>query len=333
MIKIDLITGFLGSGKTTFIRHYAKWLISQGKNIAILENDYGAINVDMMLLDDLQGDHCDVEMVVGGGDWDCHRRRFKSKLITLGMLGYDRVIVEPSGIYDVDEFFDVLNEDPIDQWYEIGSVISIVDARLEHELSDESDYLLTSQTCNAGRIVLSRTQIATQDQITDTMDHMKRAWKKFECNRQLTDGDILARDWEKLTDADYTSVMNAGYVLKDHVKEMVSHENAYDSFFYMDVHISPEQLKDRVEKLVHDEKAGNVIRVKGFVKDADGKWIELNATKEGVETAIVPKGQEVIIVIGEHLNRNVVNGYWNYKYGTSKTNVHEDGSDASHDQV
>ncbi len=56
MIKIDLITGFLGSGKTTFIKEYAKYLIDSGEKICILENDYGAVNVDMVLLQDLFGD-------------------------------------------------------------------------------------------------------------------------------------------------------------------------------------------------------------------------------------------------------------------------------------
>lgn len=60
----------------------------------------------------------------------------------MGMCGYDRVIVEPSGIYDVDEFFDVLHDEPLDKWYEIGNVITIVDAKLEPELSEEADYLL-----------------------------------------------------------------------------------------------------------------------------------------------------------------------------------------------
>ena len=53
MVKIDLITGFLGSGKTTFIKKSAKYLIDSGYNIGILENDYGAVNVDIMLLQDL----------------------------------------------------------------------------------------------------------------------------------------------------------------------------------------------------------------------------------------------------------------------------------------
>ena len=115
MIIIDLITGFLGSGKTTFIKKYARYLMDQGLKIGILENDFGAVNVDMLLLQELLGEQCDLEMVSGGCDKDCHIRRFKTKLIAMGMSGYDRVIVEPSGIFDVDEFFDSLREDPLDQ--------------------------------------------------------------------------------------------------------------------------------------------------------------------------------------------------------------------------
>ena len=134
MVQIDLITGFLGSGKTTFIKAYAQYLMKQGLKIGILENDFGAVNVDMLLLQELLGDQCDLEMVSGGCDSDCHRRRFKTKLIAMGMSGYDRVLVEPSGIYDVDEFFDALHEEPLDQWYEVKNVIAIVDAKLEKKL-------------------------------------------------------------------------------------------------------------------------------------------------------------------------------------------------------
>ena len=128
MIKVDLITGFLGAGKTTFLKKYAGYFIKQGKKVGILENDYGAVNVDMLLLNELRGDNCELEMVAGACDDDCHKRRFKTKLISMGMSGYDRVIIEPSGIFDVDEFFDSLREDPLDRWYEIGFVITIVDA-------------------------------------------------------------------------------------------------------------------------------------------------------------------------------------------------------------
>ena len=58
MIKIDLITGFLGSGKTTFIKRYVSYLKSLGQRICILENDFGAVNVDMLLLQDVMGEQC-----------------------------------------------------------------------------------------------------------------------------------------------------------------------------------------------------------------------------------------------------------------------------------
>ena len=156
MIKIDLITGFLGSGKTTFIKKYARHLIDQGERVCILENDYGAINIDMVLLGDLLGPNCELEMVVGGDGHEAHQRRFRTKLINISMLGFTRVIVEPSGIYDVDEFFDTLYESPLDRWYEAGSVISIVDPWQTQDLSEELRYILMSETARAGKIVFSK---------------------------------------------------------------------------------------------------------------------------------------------------------------------------------
>ena len=88
MVKIDLITGFLGSGKTTFIKKYATYLMRKGLNIGILENDHGAVNVDMMLLQELRGDQCELEMISGGCDAETHRRRFRTKLISMGMTGF-----------------------------------------------------------------------------------------------------------------------------------------------------------------------------------------------------------------------------------------------------
>ena len=185
MVKIDLITGFLGSGKTTFLKKYAKRLMEQGQNIGILENYFGAVNVDMMLLQELEGEQCELEMISGGCDPETHRRRFRTKLIAMGMCGYDRVIVEPSGIYDMDEFFDVLHEEPLDQWYEIGSVITIMNAKLEDTLSEEAEYLLASEAANAGCIVLSRGQDASPEEIAKTRAHLNCALQAVHCSRQF----------------------------------------------------------------------------------------------------------------------------------------------------
>ena len=212
MVKIDLITGFLGAGKTTFLKKYAQYWMEQGCQIGILENDYGAVNVDMMLLQDLEGEQCELEMVAGACDYDCHKRRFKSKLISMGMCGYDRVLVEPSGIYDVDEFFDTLCEEPLDRWYEIGNVIAIVDAKLEENMSAQSEYLLACQTANAGLVVFSKSQEAEEEEMGRTIRHLNQAMEQVQCRRRFGT-EILAKDWEQFTAQDWAQIASCGYVL------------------------------------------------------------------------------------------------------------------------
>ena len=303
MIRIDLITGFLGSGKTTFIHEYARYLIGKGLNIGILENDYGAINVDMMLLDDLPQDKCELEMVIGG-DYDCHRRRFKTKLISMAMSGYDRVLVEPSGIYDVDEFFDVLYEEPLDRFYEKGNVITIVDAHLPDNLSEESDYLLAAQAANAGLIVFSRAQEADDAEISGVITHINRALEKYKCSRRIDTG--LSKDWSRLTGDDFSLIENCGYVPADHVRLQVDHENAYSSLFYMNASLNEEELRTAAEKLFADPVYGTVIRVKGFVPQTENKWLEINATKNKITVMHACRGQAVLIVIGEKLKKDKI---------------------------
>ena len=303
MVKIDLITGFLGSGKTTFIKKYARYLLDQGLNIGILENDFGAVNVDMMLLKDLEGDHCELEMVSGGCDADCHRRRFKTKLIAMGMCGYDRVIVEPSGIFDMDEFFDILREEPLDQWYEIGSVIAVVDAGLDCGQSEAADYLLASEAAGAGCIVLSKVKNVSAEQTEAVKAHLEQAMKKVGCRRSLF-GHIIASDWEQFTEEDYQRLMNCGYEPASYRKTDAA--AAFDSLFFMNLELTAEELKERTARLFEEPGCGHILRVKGFVKAEDGRWLELNATRREHTLAVSPDGQEVLIVIGEQLSKETI---------------------------
>lgn len=309
MVKIDLITGFLGSGKTTFIKKYAKYLIDQGENIGILENDYGAVNVDMMLLKDLEGENCELEMIAGGCDAECHRRRFRTKLIAMGMCGYDRVIVEPSGIYDVDEFFDVLRDDPIDRWYEIGNVITVVDAKLEPELSDQADYLLASEAANAGCIVLSRSQEAEDAEIENTVAHLNHAMEKVQCKRRFQN-DIIIKDWDTFDNTDYEKLLSCGYVSESYRKMHIEEGETFKSLYFMNLDKTKDEITEAAKKVLEDGECGKVFRVKGFLKDKEEKWLELNATHQEIRTAPISEGQEVVIVIGEEMNEAKIRGYF-----------------------
>lgn len=302
MVKIDLITGFLGAGKTTFIRKYAEYLMDKGLSIGILENDYGAVNVDMMLLQDMSGDNCELEMVAGGCDYDCHRRRFKTKLISMGMCGYDRVIVEPSGIYDVDEFFDVLHEEPLDNWYKIGNVITIVDSKLDNDMSVHSDYMLACQLADAGSVILSRTKDADKSDIDNTIVHLNNALKNVRCSRVL-DKEIICKDWDTFTEKDYEKILNSGYVMENYTKLFSQDDEGFQSVYYMNKKFTKDELQKIIKEVMDDKKCGNIFRVKGFMKISDNSWIQLNATHNEIRIEPIDKGQEVIIIIGEELDK------------------------------
>lgn len=309
MVKIDLITGFLGSGKTTFLKKYAKYLLDQGYNIGILENDFGAVNVDMMLLQELMGEQCELEMVAGGCDYDCHKRRFKTKLISMGMCGYDRVLVEPSGIYDVDEFFDVLNEEPLDRWYEIGNVFTIVDATLDNELSEQSEYLLASQVAQAGEIILSKTEEATEEQRKDTIAHLNRVMEQFQCKRRFGD-EVNGKGLIELSNEDFERMITAGYTHDSHTKLWFTHDEAFQSLYFMNLQMSEDKLRCAVKEIMNDEECGKVFRVKGFMQVEPDKWVELNATKTKLTIKPIETGQEILIIIGEELVEERIKKYF-----------------------
>ena len=302
MVQVDLITGFLGAGKTTFLRRYAAYLAKQGYRICILENDFGAVNVDAMLVQDLLAEGCEIETISGGCDCDTHQRRLRTKLISMAMRGFDRILMEPSGIFDVDEFFDVLREDPLDRWYTIGNMIAIVDALLPETLSPQADYLLASETANAGLVLLSRSQLATEAQCSAAKAHLTRALAACKCSRTLREEEIWAKDWNCLTDAEMAQIAACGYRQASCEKLYFDEHKAFTSVYLLESGLGREQLSRNIPKLFSDPGCGQVLRVKGFVPE-DGRWYELNATADGLTASPILQGQEVLIVIGEGLQK------------------------------
>lgn len=305
MIKIDLITGFLGAGKTTFIRKYAQYLISRGMHIGIIENDFGAVNVDMLLLEDLEGDFCDVEPIVGGNvasDW---KRRFKAKLIALAMQGTERVLVEPSGIYDVDTFFEVLYDEPVNRWYEIGDVITIVNAKMDERLSEQAEFLLMSQVANSGRILFSKQEYASVTDMETTEQYLAGLLKRYNCDENIHDK-IVTKSWNDFEESDFVDLMNASWTSASYKRLQFNNDDIFTSLFFMNVVIPEKELKTRIQKLFHSDIFGTVFRVKGFFHNKEDQWIEINATKEHFEKKVIKNGQEVVIVIGENMQRSEI---------------------------
>ncbi|SCX83980.1 GTPase, G3E family [Lachnospiraceae bacterium XBB2008] len=311
MIKIDLITGFLGSGKTTFIKYYAKHFLDAGHRICILENDFGAINVDRVLLQDLLGEDCGMEMIVGGDGSEAHQRRMRTKLIAMAMSGYERIIVEPSGIFDVDELFDLLYDEPIDHWYEMGNVITIVDTGLPDDLSDESDYLLASECAYAGRLILSRTQLHDDLVQEKVIDHINSAMEKIGSRRRFSlKEDTETANWDDLTPADFERLSECGYVRDSFVKQQVVENGHFSSLFCYYLELDEKDLTDRIEALFRDPECAGVFRIKGYMHTKEGRLIRINATREAVEITDCDEVQDVLILIGEALDASAIRRYF-----------------------
>ena len=196
--KVDLVTGFLGAGKTTFIKKYARYLLDKGCKIGVLENDFGAVNVDMLLLQELLDENCDLEMV-SAADKDCHR---------------------------------------------------------------------------------------------------------------MTKPEIIMKDWSELTDEDMERIANSGYEPDSHEKLWFDQDKAYTSLYFMNMKLPDNAMEDAVSRLMSDSKCGRIFRVKGFMQNAEGKWLELNATHKNITVKPIERGQAVFIVIGEGLDKEHIDGYF-----------------------
>lgn len=312
MTKVDLITGILGSGKTTFIRKYAQYFIRQGKRIAILLNDYGAVNIDMAMLSDLKCDNCELTMIVGGADADCYKRRFKTQLISLGMQHFDRVIIEPSGIFDMDQFFDTLYESPLDKWFECGSIITVADAGLEDELSDEMEFMLGSEAACCGKLILSKLE-NTSEEVSQVsahiISHINRSLEFIKCRRRFSENDMLSKKWNDLTDEDFASLSMAGYRNESYVKLYNRDTVTSKVHYFMHINMDNELISSVINNIMTDLSCGKVFRIKGSLPADDGSWIRINCMPDSFSVTPAAEGQAVLIVIGDNLSKEKIDEY------------------------
>ncbi len=319
MTKVDLITGILGAGKTTFIKKYAGYLLGKGLRIAILENDFGAVNVDMMILQELRCENCAIEMISGGCDPDCHKRRFKTQLIALGMQHFDRVIIEPSGIFDMDEFFDLIHDSPLDRWFEIGSIITIADPETDEFLSEQMEYLLASQASCCGKLVVSKINPDENFSKDTVLNKINNALSAIKCDRKLSEKDIFIKNWDNLNDEDFENIKNSSYRCSSYVKKFNIEDIGGEVHYFMHIKLPDDLIEKITCDIMSDEKCGNITRLKGFLPCSDG-WLKINITPEKSEISPVSDGQPVIITIGKNINKNTIDEYFK-KYNSDSEYV------------
>ena len=150
------------------------------------------------------------------------------------------------------------------------------------------------------RRVLKRLAVADADAtLNNTMSLIK-------CKRRFNKEDCL--DLETLNNDDFNSILHSGYELEGFIKMFFKKEEAFSTMFFMNQAITKEELIHATQSIFNDSECGKVFRIKGFIPEND-QWIELNAAKDQITTETIAKGQEIIIVIGESLNKEKIEEY------------------------
>ena len=114
--------------------------------------------------------------------------------------------------------------------------------------------------------------------------------------------------WDALTDADLAALAACGYRQASCEKLHFDEHEAFSSLCFLEQHLTLQQLQAAADHLFAEAACGHVLRVKGFAPDPQGTtgWLELNATAAGRTLEPIPQGQDVLIVIGEGLDKAAI---------------------------
>ena len=168
--------------------------------------------------------------------------------------------------------------------------------------------MLAQQLACAGKVLMSRIQCVSEAQEKATENFLQNALEEFQCNRVL-EKDICRKNWNEMQAEDFEELTKSGYRTDHCAKLWMDQREAYSSVYYMNLPIQPEELKKAAEAILKDGECGRVFRIKGFLKEKDGSWLECNITHDQMSVEPITNGQEVIIVIGEQLNQEKIDQY------------------------
>ncbi|MBO7710070.1 MAG: GTP-binding protein [Lachnospiraceae bacterium] len=195
MTKIDIISGFLGAGKTTLIRK----LISEafkGQKIVLIENEFGEIGIDGGFLKDAginiteMNSGCICCSLVGD---------FGEALgQVMRQFAPDRIIIEPSGVGKLSDVRRAVENVAQECDIEINSLVTVADATKVKLYMKNFGEFYNNQVESAGTIILSRTQKISQERLDAAIEMIR------EKNATAT---IITTPWDDLTGTQIVETM------------------------------------------------------------------------------------------------------------------------------
>ncbi|MGG5460052.1 CobW family GTP-binding protein [Clostridium sp. B9] len=303
-MKVDIISGFLGAGKTTLIKKLLDTLVNKEK-IAIVENEYGEVGIDGVLLQDRR---IEVKEINSGCICCTIKGDFKKNILDI-ILNYrpDRIIIEPSGVANLSQVLESINEADI-EGLRINMKITMVDAQnIDMYMKNFGDFY-RSQLVNANTIILTRIEKLNNDEITEVCNKIKSV------NNKAT---IITTELDKLSAERIIQVSEkkvepliSNTAIKKPTSLGIRRVSAPEIFENWGVETPKAfEYKDvlKILREFQENKHGEVLRAKGILKAKDNSWIKFDFVPN--DLSIVDYKSDYtgrVCVIGRNLDRESI---------------------------
>ena len=287
-MKILLVSGFLGAGKTTFIKEMAKNI---NLEFVVLENEYADIGVDGNFLDEK---NLNVWEMSEGCICCSMKGDFKSSIKRIySEINPEYLIIEPTGVGMLSSIIENIREIDNND-IEILSPITLIDITSFNEYLETFNNFFIDNLKNTGKVILTKLENSSHFEI----ENIKNEILKINNNLEIltTDYRTFPKKWfgEILNKSIDNKIIDKNFSLKTHINlRTFSKENI--NLKTMD------ELGLFLNKLVNGD-FGKIYRAKGIVK-VDGYWGKFNLVYKNFEMEPVTDAKKTkIVIIGNNLD-------------------------------
>lgn len=305
-IKLDIVSGFLGAGKTTLI----KKLVTEGykdEKIVVLENEFGKVGIDT---DILKNTGVEVEEITAGCICCSSSGDFLSSMEDIiNKFSPNRIIVEPTGVAKLSEILRACNDFKFKGLFEANNIISVLDVKRFDFVSSYSKVFVDDQIAVSKTIVLSKNIGASIKHIEDIYSYIKN----ININANIINEDIYNISGQELVNAIENEIQEYDMLkLLNKLDKTAETRNPYHFAtleFKTHKPIDYENI-ELIFKCFEDEDTyGKVVRGKGILQNSEQNWYKFDYVENEIQEENYYKEDiGAICIIGYKLNKkNILN--------------------------